>query len=120
MARRPQRKETSATDPTGERKQVPIVLASARDVPMYYANNAIVNFSQSEFLLTVLAAFPEPWRKKDEVPDKIEARVLGRYAFSVPQWVASVRSFQQQIDRLQKAGAFEVELHEEAEEEDAQ
>lgn len=39
-------------------------------------------------------------------PKKVEAKVLGRYAFSIQDWANAAYSFTDQIGRLQTEGAF--------------
>lgn len=110
-------RKSPSVQPAGESKtqRVPITIGSARDVPVQWANKVIVNFIGTEFLVSMLAAAPEPFAAPvKDAPRKLEAKVLARYAISVPAWAAAVASFTKQIEGLQAEGAFSLELIEEA------
>ena len=75
-----------------------------------YANKVIVNYTGLEFILTVVSAFPEPWAPGlREAPKEVDGRVLARFAFSPPEWVGAVKSFQVQVEKLESEGLFKVE-----------
>lgn len=114
MARTPQKPAKSGIH------AVEITTPSARDVPLMYANKVIINYTGTEFLVTIVSAFPEPWVRGQQPPKKVEGKALGRYAFSIPEWVAASKSISDQIERLQAQGAFklEVELESPSEEEE--
>ncbi len=116
MAKSEQRQTPNQPQAEG-RVLVELSLGPARDLPVQWANKVIVNFIGAEFLVSIVAAAPEPWVQMPKVvPKKIEGKVLARYAFSVPEWAAAVKSFSKQIEGLQKEGAFTVEFSEEARE----
>lgn len=77
-----------------------------------YANHILVNYTGNEFVVTVMAAVPPPFGNNDELPDKITADVIGRYAFNIPRWVQAVKSFGEQIDRLEASGQLKIEEEE--------
>lgn len=112
MSEVPRRQPSSRTSSRKRIKAIPVTLGASQDVPMLYANKVLVNFIGQEFLVTVLAAFPDPWTGTPESPppSKIEARVLARYAFSIPEWLAATKSFTDQIERLSSEGAINVSL----------
>lgn len=62
-------------------------------------------------LVNFLAAVPDPFTGEPTSPQptKIEARVVGRFAMNVLDWVNAARSFMKQIDQLQAEGAFGLE-----------
>lgn len=50
-------------EPQPEKKwqRIELTLGPSKDVPMLSANKVIVNFTGDAFLVTMLAAYPEPW-----------------------------------------------------------
>ncbi|MFI5387162.1 MAG: hypothetical protein ACHQ50_13710 [Fimbriimonadales bacterium] len=96
----------------GSSVEVEVTVGPARDVPLLAANQILVNFTGSEFLVSVLAAYPEPFTGvgSTPVPKKVEAKVLSRYAFGLAQWVTTVRSFEDQLKRMDDEGLLHVEM----------
>lgn len=110
MAKRVADPLPSELKPPAKWQKVELTVGPSRDVPMLSANNVIVNFTGHQFLLTVLAAFPEPWTRSDpRITKKVEARVLARYAFSVSEWVPIAKSIIEQIQRLQEQRVLTIE-----------
>ena len=108
------RMQQNPSVPASEEKwrRVEIVMASSRDVPVLSANNILVNFmGNGEFLVSVVAAFPEPWLggPKSPPPTRVEGKVLAKFSMNVVDWVRSVKGIAAQIERLQADGAFKLE-----------
>jgi len=118
MPREPRERLPHQPKANGKWQRIELALGSSRDVPLLYANKVIVNYTGTEFLVTVVSAFPEAWTGTpgSPPPKKVEGKVLARYAFSPPEWIAVVKSVNRQIDRLQAEGAFTVREIEETEE----
>ena len=106
-----------ASQPADEagKNRVEIKLASARDVPVQYANQVVVNYVNGEFIVTMFVTVPEPWIKGGSPPRVLEAKPIARFVFGVHQWAAAVKSFQDQIANLQVEGAFKLEQRQEDE-----
>jgi hypothetical protein len=84
-----------------------IKFGSAKDLPLLYAHQVLVNFTGPEFYATVYATAPEPWTTV--VNPDVEARPLARFAFSPAFWVAFVQSAAAQITKLQEEGVLSEE-----------
>lgn len=87
-----------------------ITFGSAKDLPLLYAHQVIVNFTGTEFYATVYATAPEPWTDPKSPPARIEARPLARFAFSPAFWLAFVESAADQARKLDAEGAISAEL----------
>jgi hypothetical protein len=83
---------------------LPIRLLPSSAAQVLAANQVVGNFTGTEFLITVIAAFPQPWRRDDELPTEVEGNVLARFAFSPSAWLSSVDALARQVERLRAAG----------------
>ncbi|MDO8473105.1 MAG: hypothetical protein Q7T05_04730 [Dehalococcoidia bacterium] len=113
MPEHPQKNTSVQTKGAAKLQRVPVTLAlgPSRDVPIQWANKVVVNFIGSEFIVSILAAAPEPFLTAPvNIPRKLEAKILARYAVSVPEWAAAVGSFAKQIEGLQEEGVFALEI----------
>lgn len=90
-----------------------ITFAPAKDLPLLYAHQALVNFTGTEFYVTVYATAPEPWTGSGPNPD-VEARPLARFAFSPVFWLALVESVSDQANKLEEQGAITPEMRQAA------
>lgn len=118
MAKQPQKPLKTQVKGGNKLQPIELILGPTRDVPLTYANKVIINFTGTEFLVTIVSAFLDPWVRGQQPPKKVEGKIVGRYAFSIPEWVAASKSISNQIDRLQAEGAFHVELELESPEEE--
>jgi hypothetical protein len=89
-----------------------IRFGSAKDLPLLYAHQVLVNFTGPEFYATVYATAPEPWTTVLN-PD-VEARPLARFAFSPAFWIAFVQSAAAQVTKLEEEGALSEEMLDQA------
>lgn len=110
MANQPRKPSQLQVKAGGTLQAIEMTLPSVRDIPLLYANKVVINFTGTEFLVTLVSAYPEPWFRGQEPPKKIEGQVLGRYAFNIPEWVAAAKSIGEQIERLEGQGAFKVQV----------
>jgi len=93
-------------------KQVDLNLIGAKDHPLLTASNLVVNFVGTDFLVTVVDAYPEPYTGPSKpLGNKENARVLGRYSFNANQWALVVSSINRQLEEVRKLGILmEVSL----------
>jgi len=89
---------------------VKVTLGSPKDLPLLYAHQVIVNFTGTEFYVTVYRTAPEPWTAGNAPNADIEGQPLARFAFSPLQWLAVVESCSDQIHKLHQEGNLSDEL----------
>lgn len=91
-------------------QRVDLQLEGADELPVIYANHVIVNYTGTEFLVSVADSLSEPFTKPPAKPptpgQKLKARVIARYAFSPYTWVLTVESMRQQVEAAQAQGAL--------------
>jgi hypothetical protein len=89
---------------------VELQIEGSDELPVIYANHVIVNYTGTEFLVSVAESLPEPFTKapaKAPTPgQKLKARVVARYAFSPYTWILIVESMKQQVEAAQAQGAL--------------
>src|SRR5256885_16336307 len=88
----------------------PIPFGSPAELPLLYAHQAIINFTGSEFLVTIYRTAPEPWNAGEQLNPNIEAKPLARFAFSPVFWMGIVESASDQMDKLEAQGAITAEM----------
>jgi len=93
-------------------QRVELNLLGAGDYPLLYANHLVVNFTGTEFVVTVADSTPEPYTgEPKQPPAKLPARVLGRFAFNANQWALILESLVAQLDKVREAGVLaDIEL----------
>jgi hypothetical protein len=92
-----------------ERITAKVSFGSAKDLPLLYAHQIVVNFTGTEFYATVYATAPDPWTT-EKPPTEIVAKPLARFAFPPAFWLAFVESATDQAKKLEAEGAFSEEL----------
>lgn len=96
-----------------KKTKMELKIGSVEDLPVVHANHFMMNFFNGEFFFTVLSAAPEPWQSNAAPNATLNAKPLARFVVPLPQWIAAVKSFQDQLNRLQSAGIIAVETVEE-------
>jgi hypothetical protein len=71
----------------------------------------VVNFTGTEFIVTILVAAPPVSLHvgQSPLPSSIQADVLGRFVFSIPAWYGTVKSIDEQMERLTSNGRINIE-----------
>jgi hypothetical protein len=88
-------------------QRVDLQLHGSDDYPVLYANHLVVNFTGTEFIVTVADSTPEPYTGEPKPsPAKLPARVLGRFAFNVNQWALTVESLVELMDKVRETGVL--------------
>ena len=88
-------------------QEIRIVTGPIDGIPLQFVNHVICNFVGNQFILTLMQAVPPPFVGHEEVPSIVEAKVVGRFAFTVPTWVSTVRSLTGQLQRLEEQSALD-------------
>jgi hypothetical protein len=81
-----------------------VSLGSPKDLPLLYAHQLVVNFTGSEFYVTVYRIAPEPWTATTPPNPKADAVPLARFAFAPNAWLANVEACADQIRKLHAEG----------------
>jgi hypothetical protein len=96
----------------GAVRKVDLRLEGADELPLIYANHMIVNYTGTEFLVSVADSLPAPFsdpKIAQPAPgQKLRGKVIARYAFSPYTWALVVQSMMGQIETLQKQGLLPI------------
>lgn len=85
-------------------KGVRVDMPSGVDLDIPLATDVLVNFTGTEFLITLMRVVPPPFRTPDELPESVEAKILFRAALSPGKWIEAVTSMAAQIELLRTDG----------------
>ncbi|MGE3272129.1 MAG: hypothetical protein AB7P40_25470 [Chloroflexota bacterium] len=88
----------------GDGVSIRVDLAPHSDVDVQVVTGFITNFSGEEFVLTVFQGIPPAFRGPEELPQKIEGKVLFRGVVSVNRWVEFVDAAGDALAELRRQG----------------
>lgn len=71
-----------------------------------YATGVQVNFTGTEFLVSLIRALPQMFDSPENLPEEIKGVILFRAAIAPQKWVDAVESFTRQITEIRKQGAL--------------